>query len=376
MRILIDARTIQDHFPGIGRYVYNLIDALAPQVDGELLLLVHERVKNTRYSLSPLARHANIQLIPTAIPVFHWQEQGALPRLIRRLHPQLVHFPYNVRPFWLGLPSMLTLYDAIPRRFPQYFGRLRRWQIEIVQRLAIRRSDAFVAISQTTAHDFTTYYHIPARRITVTPLAPDPIFRPQPPPMVAGLRQRLDLPESYILYLGSNKPHKNLPRLIAAYAQLRQQRSSAPPLLIAGHWDERYPVARRQVATQKLGHCVHFLGPIRNVDLPALYAGAMIFVFPSLYEGVGLPVLEAMACGAAVVCSNTSSLPEVAGDAALLFDPTDTAAMSAAMLRLLQDEGLRRDCGQRGVRQAAGFRWSHTAAATLAGYRRLLEDQG
>jgi alpha-1,3-rhamnosyl/mannosyltransferase len=114
MRILIDARVIQDHFPGIGRYVFNLIDALARQLDGELLALVDENAVNSRYDLGQLARHANVSLVPTAIPIFHWRGQTALPGLIRRLGPDVAHFPYNVRPLRVGVPSILTLYDVIP----------------------------------------------------------------------------------------------------------------------------------------------------------------------------------------------------------------------------------------------------------------------
>ena len=138
MRILIDARVLQDHFPGIGRYVFNLIDALAPQLEGELLALVAADAVNTRYDLARLTRHPNIRLITTDIPIFHRRSQTALPGVIRGLAPQLVHFPYNVRPLRINIPSVLTLYDVIPRRFPGYYPGLSRWKIEAIQRAAIR----------------------------------------------------------------------------------------------------------------------------------------------------------------------------------------------------------------------------------------------
>jgi len=374
MRLLVDARAIQDHFPGIGRYTFNLIDALAPQLDGELLVITHHAPRATQYDLNHLARHPNLTRIPTAIPIFSWRAQTALPRLIRSLKPDLVHFPYNVRPFWLDIPSLLTLYDIIPRRFPAYFTVRSRWQIELMQRLAIRSSRAFVAISQATAADFQRAYGVPAARITVTPLAADPIFQPQSPEIIAALRRRLALPDRYILYLGSNKPHKNLPRLIKAWANSQQStiNNQRAVLVIAGAWDERYPEAKRLVEQQDLAGIVRFLGPVTNADLPALYAGAELFVFPSLYEGFGLPVLEAMACAAPVACSNTSSLPEIAGEAALTFDPTDVEAMAAAMNRLLGDSTLRADLAQRGSEQAGRFSWKRTAKATLPVYRKLL----
>jgi alpha-1,3-rhamnosyl/mannosyltransferase len=200
------------------------------------------------------------------------------------------------------------------------------------------------------------------------------------------LRRRLALPERYALYLGSNKPHKNLPRLIEAWARVRRSEVGTrhthhatrnnskskirnPKLLIAGAWDERYPEAKHLAESLYVTDSVHFLGPIPNADLPILYAGAELFIFPSLYEGFGLPVLEAMACGTPVACSNASSLPEVTGDAALLFDPTDVATMAAAMQQMLGDQTLRRELSEKGRAQAARFSWERTAQEALAAYR-------
>ncbi len=371
MRIFIDARTIQDHFPGIGRYVYNLIAALAPQTADEIIALVSARASNTRYDVSRLARHDNVRLLSSTIPVFHWREQIVLPRLIRRWQPDVVHFPYNVRPFWPGLPAVLTLYDTIPRRYPQIFGRGKRLQIELVQRLALRSSRGFVAISQATAADFQRFYGLAPARITITPLAADSIFRPQPPAAITSVRQRLGLPERYVLYVGSNKPHKNLPRLIEAYVRARRRMPALPQLIIAGHWDDRYPQARVLAAQAGLEDEIRFIGPVGNDVLPALYAGATLFVFPSMLEGFGLPVLEAMASGTPVACSNRSSLPEVAGTAAAMFDPEDTEAIAASLIRCLGDADLRQHMRALGLQQAARFSWHDTAAATLSCYRSL-----
>ncbi|RME83022.1 MAG: glycosyltransferase family 1 protein [Caldilineae bacterium] len=373
MRILIDARTIQDHFPGIGRYVFNLAHALAPQLEGELLLLVDPRARNSHHPLADLQRHPNITFIPASIPIFHWRSQTHLPSLIRALHPDLVHCPYNVRPLRLPCPSLLTLYDVIPRLFPAYFPRRTRWQIEIIQRLALRASTGFVAISRVTARDYGRFYGVAGDAITVTPLAADPIFCPQPDETVHALRLRLGLPRRYHLYLGSNKPHKNLPRLIRAWTGTSALHHAADPphLVIAGFWDERYPEARELAARLPARDRIHFLGSVPNLHLPALYAGAELFLFPSLYEGFGLPVLEAMACGTPVACSNTSSLPEIAGDAALYFDPVDLSSMAAALEASL-DPNQRERLSRRGREQAARFTWQQTARLTLAAYIRTL----
>jgi len=143
-------------------------------------------------------------------------------------------------------------------------------------------------------------------------------------------------------------------------------------LVIAGHWDPRYPQARRKAAELGLEDNVVFLGEVAEADVPALYAGAELFLFPSLYEGFGLPVLEAMACGTPVVCSNTSSLPEIVGEAAITFDPVDVAEMAGAIAKALADEGLRREMVEQGLAQASKFSWERTARKTLALYREVL----
>jgi alpha-1,3-rhamnosyl/mannosyltransferase len=173
-----------------------------------------------------------------------------------------------------------------------------------------------------------------------------------------------------VLYLGSNKPHKNLVRLIEAWRIVTSSfQLPASCLIVAGVWDERYPEVKLRAAELGLGDRVIFLGPVAESDLPALYSGATLFAFPSIYEGFGLPVLEAMACGVPVVCSNVSSLPEVAGAAALLVDPLDVDGLAAAIGRVLADGNLRAELRQKGVAQAARFTWEETARRTLAIYR-------
>ncbi len=371
MRVLIDARVIQDHFPGIGRYVFNLINALAPQLDGELLALADENAVNTRYDQGQFAQHPNIQLIPTDIPIFSWRSQTALPGIIRDLRPDVAHFPYNVRPLRVGVPSLLTLYDVIPRRFPGYYPRLTRWKIEAIQRAALRAADAFAAISQSTADDFVALYGVERRRIAITPLAPDPVFHPRPPAELDAFRQRKGLPQRYMLYLGSNKPHKNLPRLIRAWAKIPNPKSQIPNLILAGHWDERYPEAKELAAALGVSDSVRFLGPVSGEDLPWLYAAARAFIFPSQYEGFGLPVLEAMASGVPVACSRAPGLSEVAGQAALTFDPLSVDEMADAIIRLGTDASVRMNLTRSGLERASAFSWKETAALTLRAYERL-----
>jgi len=185
---------------------------------------------------------------------------------------------------------------------------------------------------------------------------------------IEGVKARYHIRGEYVLYVGTLQPRKNLGRLLEAVALLRKEarRGEAPSLIIAGRKGWLYDPVFQQVERLGLEGEVVFPGYVPQEDLPALLSGARLFVFPSLYEGFGLPVLEAMACGTPVVCSNVSSLPEVAGDAALLVDPLDVEGMAEAMNRLLQDEGLRAELVERGYRQVRRFSWERCARATLA----------
>ena len=371
MRVGIDGRYIQDHFPGIGRYTYSLINALAPlAADDTLVVLYNPALPNSRYDLAALARYPNIELVRLDVPTFSLAEQLHLPSLISHLSCDVFHSPYYVKPYRLPVLSILTLYDVIPTRYPAYYPRRTRLFIRWLQRLALRTAAHGIAISETTKSDFIHYYGLAPQHITAIPLAADDHFRPAEPAAIAAVRGRYSLPPHYILYLGSNKPHKNLEALIDAFSRI-PHRASRFTLVIAGAWDPRYPEPRQRAEISGLESVIRFLGPVSESDLPALYSGATAFVFPSLYEGFGLPVLEAMACGAPVACSNTSSLPEIVGDAALTFDPTNVEAMAAALDRLLSDSELRAELRQRGLERAQRFSWAETARRTLEVYHGL-----
>jgi alpha-1,3-rhamnosyl/mannosyltransferase len=272
-------------------------------------------------------------------------------------------------PYRPGLPTVLTVYDLIAMRHGEAVSLRARLLFRAATWLALGAAQEVITISQATRDDLLAHFSFPADRVTAISLAADPRFTPQSGEEIDRVRQAYHLPDRYLLYLGINKPHKNLPRLIQAYARLDQ--TPLPPLVIAGAWDERYPQAKEMAHDQGLGNSVRFLGRIDDRDLPALYSGCLGFVFPSLYEGCGLPVLEAMACGAAVACGDRSSLPEVAGDAALLFNPTDVDAMAQALHTLIHDEARRRSLAQASLLQARLFSWERTACETLAVYRRL-----
>jgi glycosyltransferase involved in cell wall biosynthesis len=375
MRILVDGRYIQDHFPGIGRYTYNLVRALpemAPEV--EWLVLLNPALRNTRYDLSSLARLPGLRVVNTAVATFSLSEQTALPALASRLGVDLWHAPYYVMPYRLPCPSVLTFHDAIAHYFPATLtSPWKRPVFELLIRLAVRSAARFAATSQASRDDLVRFYGVDAGCITVTPEAADERFAPQPDDVVRAAVDRLGLPWPYALYLASNKPHKNLVRLVRAWhALVTSGRAAGARLVIAGHWDPHFPQARELAERLGLGGAVHFAGPIPEADLPVVLTGARVFIFPSLYEGFGLPVLEAMACGTPVICSNRSSLPEVAGDAGVLVDPEDVSAIASALDQVLGDANLRENLRKRGVDRAATFTWKRSAALTLAVYRAAL----
>ena len=274
-------------------------------------------------------------------------------------------------PYRTGLPTLLTFYDIIPLKFPQTVSARARLFFRLAATLALRASDHAVAISNAARNDLTNYFRVPASKVTVTPLAAAAHYRPQPPTEVGRVRDKFNLPDRFLLYLGINKPHKNLPALIDAYAQTASPQT--PSLVIAGAWDERYPQPKQRAARHQLGDAVRFLGPVNERDLPALYSAATLFVFPSLYEGFGLPVLEAMACGTPVACSNTPSLTEVTGEAAHLFDPHSVSEISDAIAELIEDGRQRARRTEQGLAQAGRYSWQATAARTLRCYRKMLE---
>lgn len=361
----LDARTVHPHFPGVGRYTANLAIALAACLDANEQLVV---LRDPRQPSSWLRTDAGARVRVVDVPVspFAVRQQLIVPRLLQRLGTAVYHSPYYLMPFWSGVPTVVTLHDLIPLHYPRLFTPTQRLAYRVATRLAVRAARRIVAVSAAAADDIQQRLRVPAERIAIIPEAADPAFRPLAAAAIAAARHRLSLPPRYALYVGSNKPHKNLVRLIEAWARLR---AGGAVLVIAGVWDARFSDAQQRAATLGVADSVRFLGPIVAADLPALYGGALLFVFPSEYEGFGLPVIEAMACGVPVACSSAASLAEVTGEAALRFAPHDVEAMAAAIDSLLTDADRRADLSQRGAARAAQFSWATAAQQTLAVYR-------
>ncbi len=380
MRIGLDARYTGRHFPGIGRYTLGLAHGLAELSHGHTLVLIIGPAADTmRYSLAEIAARPGVELAQARSKPFAPAQQYELPRLARQLRLDLLHSPYFVKPY-LGLPcpSVLTIYDLLGWRYPRTLSARGQLLYGLLMGLAVRTADALVTVSLSTRDDLAHRYKLAASSIDVTPLAAERRFQPQAPEAMAAVRERYKLPERYLLYLGANKPHKNLERLLRAWERVINA-GAAPPdvmLVLAGHEDPAYPAARHFVAARNLAARVQFLPDPADADLPALYSGALLFVFPSYYEGFGLPPLEAMACGAPVLCSYAGSLIEVVGNAALTVDPFNFIEIAEGLSRLLHNAALRRTLSERGLRRANTFTWRRTALETLRVYERVAGDVG
>ena len=365
MRIGMDARLLHYQPAGIGLYTQRLLEALetVDQTNDYFVL-------QSRKDVATLARGPRFRRQSLWTPPHHRLEQWTLPLELAPLGLDLLHSPDFIPPLrWRGR-SVITVMDLAFLRYPyllteesrRYYGQVGR---------AVARADAILAISQATRSDLVELLGAPEDKITVTYLAADARFRRvDDPAALAAVRRKHGLDGDYLLFVGTLEPRKDLPTLLRAFGRIRPGFPGLT-LAMAGRpgWlcDEVYATARELGLEQ----AARFLGGVAPDDLAALYSGATAFVLPSLYEGFGMPVLESMACGTAVVCSNTSSLPEVAGDAALLFPPGDVDALAEALQRVITDETLRGELSRRGLARVARFSWADTARRTLAVYESL-----
>jgi glycosyltransferase involved in cell wall biosynthesis len=289
-----------------------------------------------------------------------------------RQPPDVLFVPAHVLPLVHPQSSVVTVHDLGYLHYPEAHRLLDRLYLDFSTRYNARAARRVIAVSQATKDDLVQHYGIEPDKITVVHSGYDETMQPvEDKATIEKVKARYGIGGDYVLYVGTLQPRKNLGRLLEAYAMVRKQandtrKGEAPCLVIAGRKGWLYDQIFRQVEELGLETEVIFPGYVPQGDLPALLSGARLFVFPSLYEGFGLPVLEAMACGTPVLCSNVASLPEVAGEAALLVDPLDVKSIAEAMNRLLGDEELRSHLVERGYQQVRRFSWERCARETLA----------
>jgi glycosyltransferase involved in cell wall biosynthesis len=368
VRIGIDARKLHDY--GIGTYVRNLVRELARQdgPDDYSLFCPPEDAAFVR-SLG-----SRFQAIVERAGNYSVREQFSLPIALRRAGVNLFHAPHYVVSPFITCPTVVTIHDCIHLRFPQYLpNRAAHLYARTMMKMAAQRAKRVLTVSQASKDDILYYLGVPAEKVEVIYNALDErLATPPTEEDITRVRQRFLLTSPFVLYAGNIRPHKNVDRLIEAFSILRQSGVDNVKLLIIGDEISKYPKLRRLVHRFQLHQHVRFLGFVPDATLAVLYRLASVFVFPSLYEGFGLPPLEAMAAGAPVVTSNVSSLPEVVGDAALLIDPMNPHAIAEAMARVLGDEALRAELIRRGFERVKMFSWERSVARVRQVYSEVL----
>ena len=368
MRIGLDARITHYTRGGISVYVRNLAAALPALDFANDYIIFHSR--KARESLAGPA-HANARRADCWTPAHHRFERIALGLELLPHRLDLLHSPDFIPPLG-NFKSIITVHDLTFLRYPQFLTADSRRYYNDQIRFAVRRADAILADSDATRADIIDLLKTPPHKITTVHLAPDAIFRPLPADQVDAVLNRLKLPKNYCLFVGTFEPRKNILGLITAYAILPP---GSPPLVIAGNKGWLFDDVHKIVRDLNLTSRVIFLQDFATDDLPALYHGASVFALPSHYEGFGLPVLEAFACGTPVVISDRASLPEIAADAAALCDPDDPASIAHAIGRVLDDSAYRTSLIARGRERVKDFSWEKCAKETLVVYRKMLNAE-
>ena len=356
MRIAIDARKLHDF--GIGTYIRNVLRGLARiDHDTEYVLLCQEHDCALAPSLGD-----NFRAVSDTSRPYSLREQFSIPWTLRRERVDLFHAPHYVLPPLSRGKSVVTIHDCIHLMFPEYLpNRMALTYARASLWAGARVSNRILTVSEASKRDILRFFDVPPEKISVIYNGIDERFRVQPAEEeMARVTQRYQLTGDFVLYAGNVKPHKNVERLIDAFQLVRQDGLDHLKLIVIGDEISKYAELRRAVHRYNLHKYVRFLGYMPDATLAVLYRLAAVFVFPSLYEGFGLPPLEAMASGTPVVTSNVSSLPEVAGDAAVLVDPRDPRAIADGIRRVLTERGLRETLRAKGLNRAAEFSWERS----------------
>lgn len=355
---------------GINTYIYNLLRQLARLASGHRysVFLSERRFVEPRLRLY----YSGWQTRRPAVRIL-W-EQLVLPLALRRAGVDLLHAMAFVAPLYEACPFVLTVYDLSFLHYPQLFRPLNRHYLRLFGRRSARRARRVLTISESTRQDVVRAWNVPPERIDVTYCGVDPAFRPLSAEELDAFRHQRGLPEHFVLFLGTLEPRKNLDTLLEAYALWCQAQPSAPALVIAGAKGWYFQHVFASVERLELSQRVHFAGYVPIAELPAWYGAADLFVYPSQYEGFGLPVLEAMACGTPVITSDRSSLPEVVGEAGCLVPPDDASQLAKSLRQVWNDGDLRQAMRESGLARAAQFSWEQTARQTIACYERALGE--
>ena len=377
MTIAINTLPLLDNQAGAERYTRNIINYLVRLNGDHQYHLILSRINQSLYR----PNQGNFQQTVVDVNTRHkllriLSEQIYLPRLLKRQGVNLLFSPCNIGPRFLSVPLVITLFDLHWLRFPELFSPLRLAYLRRALTWSARKAEAVLTISENSKKDLINLLSVPEEKITVTYVGLDPLFREIPEKSeLQELRRRYGLKDRFILSVGQLHKRKNIPGLLQAYQRLAAHSPLNVQLVLAG--GEGDGAAEVREAVRQIGRDrVVFTGCLPDEDLLRFYHAAECLVYPSFYEGFGLPVLEAMACGCPVITSNVSSLPEVAGEAALLIDPHRIETIAAAMDSLLTNPILSQTLIQKGREQARKFTWEDTARKTLEVFAKVAAARG
>lgn len=362
MRLAMDVRKYFDF--GIGTYIRNLVEYLRRQPGETLELVVSPDQKEELAAELKIPVHANRS------GKYSVSELLTVSFQVNRLSVDLFHAPHYTLPYGLRVPSVVTIHDLIHLRFPEHFSIAQRKYARVVMNHACRTAKAVIVDAEFTKTDIISTFDIPHERIHVIPLGVAPAFKPA----ASAAEGRAELvsmgfEEPYVLYVGGLKPHKNIATLLKAFAQFRHRDTAR--LVISG--ENLWVNTSLAKLSEDLGIKRRILSlPMNSQRLIRLYQGATVVVIPSLYEGFGLPILEAMACGAPVIGARAASIPEVIGEGGMLFDPLSVDELAQSMERIFDDHGLAQAQREYGLRNASRYSWDRCGASTLGLYRSVV----
>jgi glycosyltransferase involved in cell wall biosynthesis len=365
MRIAFDGTTLRPGRTGVGYYTEHLLHHLAEASrDDEVIVISNRPVDTTR----PLPPNVRVHASGWRFPRLVWMQTLA-PRIVRELRADVVHFTNGMMPLPSSVPTVVTIHDMSLTMFPRYHPPRRVLLNRPLVDMAARRADAIITVSQSAKRDITRLYGTAANRIHVVHEAAAPSFRRvESPRELERVRRRYSLPDRFILYVGTIEPRKNLPKLLDAIAIRRKSGELQHQLVCAGPYGWLSRDIEEQLERLAIEDAVRFTGYVPFDDLPALYTLAEVFVFPSLYEGFGLPVIEAMACGTPVVAGDVPAVTEVAGGAVQQVH-LNVESIGDAIVALTRSPELREERRRCGLARARAFSWQRAADETLQVYR-------
>jgi glycosyltransferase involved in cell wall biosynthesis len=371
MRIAFDGTTLTPGRTGVGYYTEHLLQHLAAHGNDEVVVLSNRPVETTR----PLPPRTLVTATTVPLPRVLWL-QAVAPRVLRRLRPDVVHFTNGMMPFFSPVPTVVTIHDMSLTLYPGYHPLRRVLLNRPLVDLAARRADAIITVSQSARRDIMRIYGADGSRIHVVHEAAAPAFRPvRDGATLERIRRRYGLADRFILYVGTIEPRKNLPKLIAGFARRHKAGDLPHQLVCAGPYGWLSRDIEELIERLEIDDALRFTGYVPFDDLPALYSLAEMFVFPSIYEGFGLPVVEAMACGTPVVTGHVAALAEVAGGAVEHVERLDVDQLGETLVRLARSPERRHHLSLLGLQRSQVFSWERAARETLDVYRQALNGE-